>query len=234
MTRMPAIDGGDQIDSGHVVGSVAGWRDAYRFDGDLELLTLSGPATVTLNGEIIDPDNYGQPLPHVLTVAGVDSSNTYEVSVDGEIEPIAWDESATEANVSSNQTVEGWLEQGDSHRFRFSSEIADATVTEGEVRYYVDGERYEPADSEPVVLPHAIVVDGSDAGRTTYRFAVDGDVIKSSYRDASKNSGDEIQETTASGAVNGGVDAYWFEGNIIDLNVDGDASLDIEYDVHDG
>ncbi len=47
-------EGGTRVD-----GSVANWKDAYVFTGEITTLTVDGPAKVFLNGEEIDPSKYG-------------------------------------------------------------------------------------------------------------------------------------------------------------------------------
>lgn len=228
------IDDAAHIESGHVTGSVAGWRDAFRFDGDLELVTVDGPATVTVNGAAIDPDEYGEAAPHVLTVVSEDGT-TYEASVDGSIDPVTWDDAAAEAEVVSERTVEGTIESG-VHRHSFSGTLADFTVLDGSATVFVDQEEIDPDEyTEGAVLPHAIVFDGSGTdGVSEYSFEVDGDVVRSSYRDATIDDGDISDGQAVTGSVDDDLDAYWFEGNVVGLHVDGDATVDVEYDIHDG
>jgi len=224
------IDDGDSIESGHITGSVAGWRDSFRFAGDLEELTVDGDARVFINGEEVDLADYGQEKPHVLALVGNGTTANYEISVDGAIETISGDESAAHATVSSGNTVEGSIERA-AQRFRFSGTLTDITFLDGSAQVYVDDQRIDPKQyNEQELLPHAIVIDGTDTdGRTEYAFSVDGEVITSSYRDASVNPGDEIDGRSVSGKVDDGLDAYWFDGDIADFQLSGNANVDIEY-----
>ncbi|ELZ17391.1 hypothetical protein [Natrinema limicola] len=224
------IDDGDSIESGHVTGRVAGWRDAFRFAGDLEELTIEGDARVFVNGERVDPADYGQEKPHVLTLVGNGTTANYELTVDGTIETIAGDDSEEHATVSSGNTVEGSIERA-SQQFRFSGTLTDITFLDGSAQVYVDDQRIDPKQyNEQELLPHAIVIDGTDTdGRTEYAFSVDGEVITSSYRDASVNPGDEIDGRSVSGKVDDGLDAYWFDGDIADFQLSGNATVDVEY-----
>ncbi|WP_265107832.1 hypothetical protein [Halosolutus halophilus] len=143
-----SIDDEDTIDSGQVTGAVVGWRDAFRFSGELADLTVDGPARVIVNGEQVDPAEYGE----------------------------------------------------SSH------------------------------EDDQDLPPNALVIDGSDAdGNTSYSFTVDGEVISSSYRDASVDSGDEIDGRSVTGTVEDWIDAYWFDGDIVDFTLAGNASVDVEY-----
>lgn len=221
----PVAVGTESIESGHVTGTVADWRDAFRVEGELSLLTVDGPATVQLNGDEIEPDQHGQRHPHVLTVASATAA-TYEASVDGTIE------GGTLASESvAARSVETQLESGRDH-YRFSGELADVTILGGDATVAIDGERIDPtAATNGTVLPHAVVFEAAD-GTGSYRFSVDGDVVKSSYRDATSLD-DDLLDGPVSGTVAGGRAAYWFEGSISDLAMAGNATVDIAYDVHD-
>ncbi len=225
------IDDADVIDSGTVTGSVAGWRDAFRFSGDLEDLTVDGSARVYVNGEQVDPSDYGAERPHVLTVVGNGSPANYEVTVDGTIDKALGDGS-DETAIRSETVAEGSIERG-VQRFRFSGTISDFTFVEGSAHVYVDAERLDPDEiGDADLLPHAIVIDGTEAdGESTYSFEITGDVIASNYRDATVDEDDAIEGTSVTAAVDSGLDAYWFDGDIVDFRLAGDADVDVEYDV---
>ncbi|MDG5819929.1 hypothetical protein [Natronococcus sp. A-GB7] len=222
------IDDGLEIEDGTVHGSVADWIDAFRFDGDVESITVDGPATVILDGEEIDPDEYGPELPHVLELEGTGEPASYEITVDGTIE--ADDEEIQ----SSGSTVQDSVTDG-SRTFRFSGTLADVTFSEGEARVSVDGEEIDPdeyGDSE--LLPHALVIDGTETDApSVYSFTVDGTVVKSEYRDASIDDEDVIEGATVRGTVSDWQDAYWFEGEITAFQLAGDAAVDVQYNARD-
>ena len=229
-----SIDDGDTIESGHVTGSVGGWRDAFKFSGDLEELTVDGAARVYVNGDQVDPSKYGDELPHILTIVGNGTGSTYEATVDGTIDTLIG-EPIDNAELSSDTSVTGTIKR-DVHRFRFSGELIDFTFTEGGTQVYVDDQRIDPAeyDTEQERPPHALVIDGSNTDEpSTYSFTTDGDVVKSSYRDASIDDGDTIDGTTVRGGVANWIDAYWFDGNIVDFNLAGDAAVDVEYNARE-
>ncbi|WP_076144434.1 right-handed parallel beta-helix repeat-containing protein [Natrinema saccharevitans] len=228
-----SINADDRIESGTVTGSVGGWRDAFSFSGDLEELTVDGTARVYVNGDQVDPADYGDERPHVLTLVGNGSAANYEISVDGTIDAAVGDDAAASATISEN-TVDGSIDRG-VQRFRFSGTVSDITFTNGSANVYVDDEEVEPDEvGESELLPHAITIDGRDAdGDSSYVFETDGDVVASSYRDATVDDGDVIDGTTVSGSVADSLDAYWFDGDIVDFRLTGDASVDVEYDVRD-
>ncbi len=222
------IDDDLELEDGRVHGSVADWIDAFRFDGDVESVTVDGPATVILNDEEIDPDEYGPELPHVLEIEGTGEPASYEITVDGTID--ADDEEIP----SSGSTVQDSVTDG-SRTFRFSGTLTDVTFSEGEARVLVDGEEVDPdeyGDSE--LLPHALVIDGTEADApSVYSFTVDGTVVKSEYRDASIDDEDVIEGATVRGAVSDWRDAYWFEGEITAFQLAGDAAVDVQYNARD-
>ncbi|AGB39128.1 hypothetical protein [Natronococcus occultus] len=218
--------GEDPIDDGTVHGIVGNWTDVFRFDGDLELVTADGPAAVVLDGEAVDPDEYGPALPHVLEVEGTGEPASYEITVDGTIE--AADEA--DAPSTSGSTVQDSVTD-DSQRFRYSGVLTDVTFTEGEARVLVDGGEVDPDEyGDQELLSHALVIDGTEAdGPSTYSFTIDGEVVKSEYRDASIDDGDVIEGATVRGSVADWIDAYWFEGEITAFQLDGDADVDVQY-----
>jgi len=224
------IDDEDAIDGGHVAGGVAGWRDGFRFGGDLEELTVDGDARVLVNGEAVDPADYGQEQPHVLTLVGNGSAANYEISVDGTIDTVAGDDSEAFATVSSGTTVEGSIERS-AQRFRFSGTLTDVTFIDGSAHVYLDDRRIDPDQyGEQELLPNAIVIDGAGTdGETSYSFDIDGDVVTASYRDASVDPSDEIEGRSVTGSVDDELDAYWFDGDITDFRLRGNANVDVQY-----
>ncbi|WP_440771429.1 hypothetical protein [Natronorubrum sp. DTA28] len=140
-----SINDDTEIDGGHVTGTINGWRDAFSFSGDLESITIDGSARVSLDGERIDPSEYGDELPHILTVVGNGSPAAYDVSVDGRIETIAWDASSRHATVDSDGTASGEIEDG-YHRFRYAGSITDLSFEEGTAFVYANSDRIDPDD----------------------------------------------------------------------------------------
>ncbi len=225
-----SIDAEDTINGSTVQGSVADWKDAFRYSGELEELTVDGPGSVLVNGEAVDPADYGKELPHVLEVAGRGTPTSYEITVDGTIELASTDEPATEATTISGSTVQSSLTD-ETQTFRFSGTLTDITFTDGEAAVTLDGEQIDPSEYGDTELPpHALVIDGVDTdGPSTYALEIDGTVVKSTYRDASMDDSDVIDGTTVRGGVNNWIDAYWFDGDITDFRLHGKASVDVQY-----
>lgn len=132
-----SINDDDVIEGGTVTGSVGGWRDAFVFSGNLEELTVDGPATLYLNDERIDSSEYGD-TSQTLTVVGNGNESTYEVTVDGTIEPD--DATLQDVTMLSETSLEGTV-QDDVHRFRIVGELVDFTFVEGRTQAYLDSER---------------------------------------------------------------------------------------------
>ncbi|MFD1564332.1 hypothetical protein ACFR99_12320 [Haloarchaeobius amylolyticus] len=225
-----SIDAEDTIDGSTVQGSVADWKDAFRFSGELEELTVDGPGSVLVNGEAVDPADYGEALPHVLEVAGRGTPTSYEITVDGTIELASTDDPAAEATTISGSTVQSSLTE-ETQTFQFSGALTDVTFTDGTADVTLDDESIDPSEYGDTELPpHALVIDGTDTdGPSTYAFDIDGTVVKSTYRDASIDDGDVLEGTTARGGVDNWLDAYWFDGDITDFRLCGDASVDVQY-----
>lgn len=229
-----SVDAGDEIDDGVVRGSVANWKDAFRFDGDLEQLTVDGPGTVSLNGEEIDPADYGEDMPHVLEVQGEGVPASFEITVDGAIELASDEDPADEATTISGSTVQSAVTD-ETQMFRFSGTLTAVTFTEGEATVRLDDEEIDPSEyGDYELLPHALVIDGTDAdGPSTYSFEVSGLVVGSDYRGASIDEEDVIEDGVVRGAVGQWLDAFWFDGDIEDFKLLGDAAVDVQYNARD-
>ncbi|QLK26724.1 hypothetical protein HYG81_03650 [Natrinema zhouii] len=225
-----SIDGEETIDGSRVQGSVASWKDAFRFDGELTELTVDGPGSVLLNGEQVDPVDYGQQLPHVLEIAGRGTPTSYEISVDGTIELASGDQPVADATIVSSSTVQSTLTD-ETQTFRFSGALTDVTFTNGTADVTVDGEAIDTSEyGEQELPPHALVIDGVGAdGPSTYSLEVDGPVVQSDYRNASIDDEDVIEGRAVRGGVGNWLDAYWFDGDITDFRLDGNATVDVQY-----
>ena len=228
------IDDEAEIEDSLASGVVADWKDAFRFSGDLEELTVDGPATVLVNDEEIDPADYGDDLPHVLEVEGQGSPTSFEITVEGTIELAGDDDPEDEATTVSGSTGQSTVTDG-SQMFRFSGALTDVTLIDGEATVSLDGEEIDPADyGDHEVLPHALVIDGTNAEEpSTYSFEASGAVVKSTYRDATIDDEDVVEGRAVRGAVSNWLDAYWFDGDIEKFTLCGDATVDVQYNVRE-
>ncbi|QFU85003.1 hypothetical protein [Natronorubrum aibiense] len=228
------IDDALEIDGALASGVVANWKDAFRFSGDLEQLTVDGPGTVLVNGDEVDPADYGEELPHVLEVEGQGSPTSFEITVEGTIDIASEDDPEDEATTISGSTVQSSVTD-DSQTFRFSGALTDVTVIDGEATVSLDGDQIDPADyGDHELLPHALVIDGTDADEpSTYSFKASGSVVKSEYQDASIDDEDVIEGKAVRGAVGNWLDAYWFDGDIEDFTLCGKAAVDVQYNVRE-
>lgn len=228
------IDDEAEIEDSLASGVVADWKDAFRFSGDLEELTVDGPATVLVNDEAIDPADYGDDLPHVLEVEGQGSPTSFEITVEGTIELAGDDDPEDEATTVSGSTGQSTVTDG-TQTFRFSGALTDVTLIDGEATVSLDGEEIDPADyGDHEVLPHALVIDGTNASEpSTYSFEASGAVVKSTYRDATIDDEDVVEGRAVRGAVSNWLDAYWFDGDIEEFTLCGDATVDVQYNVRE-
>ncbi|WP_121744937.1 hypothetical protein [Natronorubrum halophilum] len=228
------IDDDVEIDGTLAHGVVADWKDAFRFSGDLEELTVDGPATVLVDGEEIDPADYGEELPHVLEIEGDGSPTSFEITVEGTIELDGDGAPEDEATMISGSTVQSSVTDG-TQTFRFSGALTDVTLIDGEAEISLDGEEIDPADyGEHEVLPHALVIDGTEAEEpSAYSFEASGPVVESTCRDARIEEDDVIEGKTVRGVAGNWLDAYWFDGELAEFTIRGDAAVDVQYNVRD-
>ncbi|WP_265107816.1 right-handed parallel beta-helix repeat-containing protein [Halosolutus halophilus] len=132
-----AIDPELELDDGanSVDHTVANWKDAFTFDGDLLELEVDGPAIVYLNGEEIDPSEFGgkedgseESMPsHALVIDGTDASGltSYSFSVSGEVVKANHrDASIDDGDVIDGQSVSGTVANW-RDAYLFSGDITD-------------------------------------------------------------------------------------------------------------
>lgn len=229
-----SINDDDAVDGSTATGAVWGGSDSYRFDGEISAFALDGDATVSVDGEQVDPSRWDSSddstsLDRTVQVVGTGVVTNYEFTVsgdlvgaDGSIEP--WDDvSGSTANAYVTET-------SDVDTFSFDGEITDFRFHEGEATVYVDGSEVDPAslggssDGGSDDLPHTLEVTGGGPGNVVeYAITVDGEMAG-----VELNSEDTVSGSTAEGAVAGGTDTYAFSGSITDVSTGGDVTVTVD------
>ncbi len=217
------VDDHDTVDGATASGHVWGGIDRYRFSGEITDFSLSDPATVSLDGQEVDPSELGN-FSDVLTIQGEGTPTNYEFTVSGQLD--AEDGTLEEWDDVSGRTATGWVtETTHTDTFRFSGEITDFSFLEGEAAVYLNDERVDPATLE--TLPHALTIRG-DQGYADYRVAVSGDLAKTDEGNATVDDHDTVDGATASGHVWGGIDRYRFSGEITDFSLSDPATVSLD------
>ena len=218
---------GDSIDGSTATGFVNGGVDGYRFSGDLTDITVEGNAAIIVDGQEIDPSQYGEStLSHTLTIDGNDADWTdYSLTVSGEIENDPENGSFNPQDNITGSTASGFV-NGGVDGYRFSGELVDGTV-DGNAAVLVDGQEIDTSQFSEEQLSRTVTIDGSNADRTDYEIAVSGE-IENNTEVGSFNPDDSIDGSVASGFVSGGVDGYRFSGDIVDIQVDGNAAIIVD------
>ncbi|MFP4626150.1 MAG: hypothetical protein ACOCQ3_02035 [Natronomonas sp.] len=234
------VDNGDGtytvegVVAGHTGGNKKWGGDTYRFIGDLISFSKEGPATILLNGDVIDPDEYTSQGERTLQIiADVDADAfDYTFTVDGEIShatdgdyPSNPDGDAIVKNVDGTYTVEGVVAgyDGDDTRwggdtYRIVGSLVSMNIG-GPADVYVDGAIVDPADYG---LPERLAIVGT--GTTSrYELTVDGELT--SDPNGSDSDEVEISGSTAEGVVVDGATTLRFDGEITDFRFDGEAGV---------
>lgn len=120
------IDDHDVVEGSTASGRVWGWKDSYRFTGEIETFELDAPATVYLDGQEVDPVTLGTSLPHSLVLEGGDPGDptTYRFAVTGDL---AKGPFANDDDVVDGTAVEGIL-IGGKDDFQFSGEVQQLVI----------------------------------------------------------------------------------------------------------
>ncbi|WP_336360115.1 hypothetical protein [Haladaptatus sp. ZSTT2] len=123
------IDSGDSISGSTATGTLGGGVDSYRFSGSVTDLTLSDDATVTVNGEELDPADYTEEKTNVLSISGGSPNNLieYEFSVTGSLSK----SDAAGASIDSEDSISGstatGIVAGGTDSYEFTGEVVDFT-----------------------------------------------------------------------------------------------------------
>jgi hypothetical protein len=218
----------DEVTGGSAHGDVWSGADGYRFDGELNSLTVvpADGATVYVDGEQRSPD-----YTHSLVIQGIDDADraTYEITVSGQLRAVegklpvggGWVETSKNENDEvMESTARGTVVSG-ADGFVFSGELESIRIDPpGGAKAYVDGKLRSSNRS--------LVIDGIEGGeRATYEVEVTGDIQGYSGTlpagdgtvGVGINDPDEIGEHSAEGTVTSGADGFIFSGEIKSLTV---------------
>ena len=225
-----ATGDGATVEDGTASGSTAD-SSAFHFTGSLEGVAVTDPdtVTVTVNGTVLEGDDVAtigeeEELPNSLSFVGNGEATSYEFTVSGEIAAGSSSTDDVEDNVSDS-SAEGAIEDG-THVYAFSGVVTDLTVTGG-IEVYRNGELMEGTDGSDGV--NLIEFDGSKSNEVcSYGFSASEGVSKSEEH-STEGAGkwDSLEsnadEDSVVGIVHRGVDAYWFTGSIVELELRGSA-----------
>ena len=167
----------------------------------------------------------GSDLPNRLRVQATGDLTTYEFAVSGALE------AGPDFDTDGTDGIDGSSAQGQvnttgSDDYYFGGEVT-RFERDGDLEVYVNGEEVDPdgfGSDEPA---RSLSVVGTGP-RVEYELSVSGELEKSTTRDGSINSSDEIDGSTATGQVNGGADTYRYTGAITAFDSDG--PLDVAID----
>ncbi|MCL7418063.1 MAG: hypothetical protein M8354_09525, partial [Halalkalicoccus sp.] len=135
------INSFDTIDGSQVTGRTTREPDSFVFTGEITDFEATGPIDLRLNGEPIDPGEFGDPE-RVLTVSGRGTTAYYEFSVSGEVEKSTEDG----GTINAYDSVDGSHVTGRTTRepdsFVFTGEIT-VFETSAPVETTIDGDRID-------------------------------------------------------------------------------------------
>ncbi|RJS95662.1 serine protease halolysin R4, partial [Halococcus sp. IIIV-5B] len=168
-------------------------------------ITLDGNATVTLNGNEINPEDYSK---NVLSVVGTGSPTDYRFSASGSIEKsTANNGTLGDEDQISGGTVEGYV-SGGTDSYVYSGELTSFTL-DGNAIVTLNGQEIDPETYSQDILS----IEGTGSP-TDYRFSVSGSIEKSRANGGTLGDEDNVLGNTATGYVSGGTDSYAVEGEI--------------------
>jgi hypothetical protein len=190
---------------------------------DSDGATASGAASVTET----DPNP-------VVTTGGVSDLTGSSATLNGTLDDLGGADSAEvvfdwcESEVSTwNSTAAETLTTTGAYSYGLTELSPDTTYEYRAVVQTSDGEAATGAVAEfttDFVLDRTLTIDGTDAGETAYEVAVSGE-IENDPDNGTFNDNDSIEGSIATGSVSGGVDGYRFSGEIVGIEVDGDAAI---------
>lgn len=226
------LPGGEEVETDTVDGVIGPWIDAYRIDGSIDELTLDGPGTVTLDGNVIDPADYGDAFPHLLEIMGEGIAASVSISFEGSVAYDGDGDPKDDVTIIAGSTLETAVKD-DVVRVRFSGALTDVTFVDGRATIHLDGTEVDPDDvSIDRLYPHVVVFDGTDTyTSSSYRLRVGGEAIAATDVENSVGDGRLGENRTIRGVVGPWCEAYWFEGTLEDATVRGNANVEVTYNV---
>lgn len=190
---------------------------------DADGATSSGAASVTEDDPhpVVSTDGYADLAASSVTLHGtledLGGADTADVAFDcRQAGADAWNRSATES-ISSAGSFSGDLANlspDTAYEYRAVAVASDGQSATGSVADF----------TTEAALDRTLTIDGTDAGWKDYVVAVSG-AIENDPDNGSFNDDDSIDGRIASGFVNGGVDGYVFSGEVVGIEVDGEAPV---------
>jgi hypothetical protein len=230
------VTGGERLGPADTIGPtstrglVFGGRDVYTFTGDLSSVSVVGNATVSLDGEQIDPDDYVET--HTLEFVGDDSIEFYSVAVSGELNRVDSLEGRDGPFVSSAvgakprseiggpQYARGLVTVG-TDSFTFTGDLQAFSRFGFDGTVLVDGEPIDPSDYGTI---HEITFCPGDG---TYEFTVPGEVVAEQQTERYR---DGFSGSSGQGFIGGGVDSYYYIGPREPTSVETTGDVEVSVD----
>ncbi|WP_416840210.1 hypothetical protein [Haloferax sp. DFSO52] len=135
----------DTVSDNRIRGSSAEYgTDSFRFSGEVTTILLSGPANVLINGQEVDPSDYGgeQQITTIRIVSTSEERAFYDFTASGTVLP--GDEAdmtgATHPDLLIDGVASGSVANSGSDTFQFTGELVEFRLN-GSAEVYVDGER---------------------------------------------------------------------------------------------
>jgi len=217
----------------------------------------NGEYVLYVDGQEVDPADYGesdddsQGTTKTLTVETVVGSGVlYSFTASGEVAggdsaEVGGNDSLTE-NSDGTYTVDGDTGNGFADDWTFTGELLSWSAEQhpeedsGEYTLSVNGEEVDPetvgsdggsggdsSGDDTAPLPNRITFDASGGRSGAYSFEVSGD-LAADPDTAPLESLDTLSGSTASGEVSDEADSYRFSGDLVNFELTGTASVDIE------
>ena len=202
------LTGEDAISGSSATGAIRGGRDSYTFTGEVSSLSIDGTASVSVDGERITPPDATS---HTLTIEGSGSYASYDFTVSGDL---ASGESLTGEDVISGSSATGAIRSGHDS-YTFTGEVIAVDIDNG-ISVYLDGRGVDPAE----LLPSTLTIEGTGS-YASYDFTVSGDLAGGEDLTGE----DATSGSSATGAISGGRDTYFFSGEVTAMTVDGESTV---------
>ncbi|MFD1514280.1 hypothetical protein [Halomarina rubra] len=237
------IDPEDSVEGSTAQGTVAGGTDSFTVGGDIVAFAIDSGPTVTLGGTEINPDDY----PDSVDSGSGDSSEGDIISFDGTsaTEQVSYSltvgdtlekSTANGASINSGDTVSGSTAEGVVYggvdSYEFTGDLL-AISLDGTVPVTVNGTEIDPADYSDSGSDDSgtsvLSINGLDSSEVAeYTFTIDGSVEQTTANDATIDSEDSVEGSTAQGTVAGGTDSFEVGGDITAFSLDGAATVTLD------
>ena len=155
--------------------------------------------------------------PQVVTIEGNGDYSGYTLATSGTLSHTRANNGTINSNDDLRESTAVGQVGGGRDSYEFTGELVVLNI-EGNATATLDGYRIDPGE----YFDNVVTINGTGS-RSDYRLSASGAVSRTGANNGTINSNDSLKESTAVGQVGGGRDSYKVTGELVVLNIEGNA-----------